>query len=225
MITKNDKKGILENRFRVIRRSPKHPAVDDRGNGGFYVQSGLVIVMLVLIIFTFVSPRREQKQIAYVMPDIVMNIEQIPETRGRRRVPPPPTKPAVPVESEIEEIFDEIEFEIENLGDLSNLPEIPGPPGGIRVLSDIPRPIYERFPEYPDSERKKGREGIIEVRILISEKGIVSKVEVISNTTRSKILERAAVDAAYKTRYKPIFDERNRPIAALTVRRYSFGVK
>jgi len=225
MINDSEKDGILPYRFKSGKRSPKHPAVSDRGKDGTVIQISLIVILSVLTGLTFTFQKRENRHYVYIPPDVALNVQQIPETKvGRNLPPPPPRMPAVPVESEMEDYLDEVEFEIETLDyvELPNLPDAPGYAGGV---GRSPRPLYDRFPEYPDSERKKGYKGIIDVNVFIDEKGRVTNVDVVRNTTNSKVLEQTAVEAAYKTIYQPALDNKNKPIASWTVRTYTFGIE
>jgi len=218
------KEGMLANRFSLSRRAPKHPAVDDNRRGGLFFQSGLLLVISLFTVLSFFSRRPERDDALFIPMDYVMQIEEIPETRVTQNIPPPPRMPVVPVPSDMEDMIEELNFEIETL-EFVNLPDLPKAPGRLGSIGRSPRPLYDRFPEYPESERKKGHEGVIDVNIRINEKGIVTDVDVIRNTTRSKVLEKAAVEAAYKTTYQPALDKNNRPIAAWTLRTYTFGIK
>ncbi|MFC1733760.1 TonB family protein [candidate division KSB1 bacterium] len=225
MLKYSERPGIINRRFLTAKKSPKHPAVDDREKAGLYIQSGLIAVMVLFTILAFAFKQKEYKTYVFIPPDFIVNVDLIPETTASSSSPPPkPSMPTVPVEAEQEEILDEIEWEAETLDfmDLPALPQYKGPVGGI---GRSPRPLYDRFPEYPDSERKKGHEGAIDVNIFIDENGKVAKVEVIRNTTNSSVLEDAAVQAAYKTVYQPALDRSNRPIPSWTIRTYSFGIR
>lgn len=218
----SNKEGILPVRFRVAKASPKHPAVDDRYKSGFYIQSCLLCVILLFIAITFIYPKKENDNAIFIPLDFIVIAEEIPETQASNQPPPPPRMPAVPVESDIEEMLEEVVFDIESLESVQ-IPDLPELPGRMGSIGRSPRPLYDSFPEYPESERKKGREGVIDLHIRINEQGKVTKVEVIRNTTNSKILEQSAVDVAYKTIYQPALDINNRPIAAWTQRTYTFG--
>lgn len=225
MVNENEKEGILDRRFIVSKRPVKNPVVSDRGKDGAVIQIALIFIMTVLTGFALVFQERTVIRYVYIPPDVIMNVQSIPETQiGRTAPPPPPRMPAVPVESESEEYLDELVFEIETL-DYIDLPDIPEAPGYVGGVGRSPRPLYDRFPEYPDSERRKGFKGVIDVNVFIDEKGKVTRVEVIRNTTNSKVLEKAATEAAMKTVYQPALDKKNNPIASWTVRTYTFGIE
>jgi len=221
-------KHFLPRRFYVTQRSSKHPKVDDRDKESYYIQLGVIFALLFFIIvaFTFQKPERID-EVPFVPTNIVLNVEDIPETRQSLRAPLPPKMPVVPVESEeIEEMLEDIVFELETLG-LIDLPEMPkmGVGIGLPGISVSPRQTVEKWPYYPDSEKKKGHEGVIDLKIYVDEKGNVTKVEVIRNTTKSKVLEKIAIDVAMECKFQPARDRKNRPIAVWTTKTYTFSIK
>ena len=84
-----------------------------------------------------------------------------------------------------------------------------------------PRPIREVIPEFPESERKKGVHGVVELKILVNASGRVDSVMVLNNTTGSKILARSAKAAAYRSIYRPVKNKKQ-ALAKWVVRPYRF---
>lgn len=56
-------------------------------------------------------------------------------------------------------------------------------------------------PHYPEQARKKGIEGTVYVKMLVSEKGVVKNAQVIQSD--AEILNKASIDAAMKWRFTP----------------------
>jgi protein TonB len=79
------------------------------------------------------------------------------------------------------------------------LPAAPDYALGIR-LDPGPRPIGEIEPDYPDTVRL--REGVVVLRLLISDTGHVDDVGVIRSEPRG-VFEQAAIDAFSKARFSP----------------------
>jgi len=225
MIIKIDKK-LLPNRFLTTKRLPKHPKVDDRGRDGFYITLGTSATLFVLLILALVYQDFKNKIDAPFVPqDFILMVEDIPETQQNNAPPPPPKMPAVPVESEeIIELLEEIVFEIESL-DFFDVPPMPVFDTGPVGVSVGPRQILEKWPEYPDSEKKKGREGVIEMRILVDERGDVVDAQIVKNTTGSKLLEEISIKAALGCKFQPARDGKNMPIPVWTSRQYTFSVR
>jgi len=67
-------------------------------------------------------------------------------------------------------------------------------------LDPGPRPLSDIEPDYPDMARL--REGVVVLRLLISEKGAVDNVAVVRAEPRG-IFEQAAIDAFSKARFSP----------------------
>jgi len=67
-------------------------------------------------------------------------------------------------------------------------------------LDPGPRPLSDIEPDYPDMTRL--REGVVVLRLLISEKGTVDNVAVVRAEPRG-IFEQAAIDAFSKARFSP----------------------
>lgn len=221
-------KHLLAKRFYVTQRSPKHPKVDDRNKEGYYIQLGLIFALLFLIVITFAFQRPERKpEVPFVPTGIVINVENIPETKQTLGLPAPPKKPVVPVESEeMIEMLEDLVFEIESLN-FHKLPEMPtfGSGIGLPGISVSPRQTVERWPDYPDSEKKKGHEGVVDLKTYVDVKGDVKEVEVIRNTTGSKVLENKAIEAAMACKFQPARDIKNRPMAVWTKKTYEFWLK
>ena len=224
MIIKFEKK-LLPNRFQVTQRSPKHPSVDFRDKDGLFFVAGTIATLFVFLILALVYQDFKKNINAPFVPlDYILMVEDIPETE-QQNTPPPPKMPAVPVESEeIIEQLEEIVFELETLEffDVPPMPVLDAGPAGVKMG---PRQILEKWPDYPESEKNKGHEGIIEVRILVDERGNVVDTEVVRNTTGSKVLEDIALKVAIGGKYQPARDGNNNPIPVWTIKQYTFSVK
>lgn len=62
-----------------------------------------------------------------------------------------------------------------------------------------------RSPDYPSQARMLGEQGTVVVRITIDENGRVERADVVTSS-RSRLLDQAAVDAALGSRCKPFID-------------------
>lgn len=66
----------------------------------------------------------------------------------------------------------------------------------------VPEMIYDEKPEYPRLAKQAGIEGLVWVKALVRTDGTVSKAAVYKSSGTAA-LDEAAVNAAYKNRYKP----------------------
>lgn len=69
-------------------------------------------------------------------------------------------------------------------------------------VDEQPSPIQPFIsPKYPDDARKKGMEGTVFVKLLVSERGDVKQTEVVQSD--AEIFNQASIDAAMKWRFTP----------------------
>jgi TonB family protein len=85
-----------------------------------------------------------------------------------------------------------------------------------------PQPIWEVVQEYPESEKKRGIRGLVELDLLVNTEGLVDSVRVVRNETLNRNLELAAIRAARGSRYLPVMID-GKPIAVWFHKSYSFG--
>ena len=106
---------------------------------------------------------------------IIENIE-IPETQ-QFETPPPPARPSIPIESEDEDLADDLTIEETDLDNFDAWDAPPPPPSGPQFkfipYDDPPRPITPIKPVYPDIAQEAGIEGQVLVQCFIDEKGKV----------------------------------------------------
>ncbi len=132
---------------------------------------------------------------------ILIDVENIPVTRQTRRAPPPP-KPSVPIPSDDETIPEDVTIEETILKDtIYDLADGSPDVGGIRITP--PKLINLTAPEMPKEEYKRGVQGIVKLSVHVDIKGRVVEVVVLDNTTKSEKCARAAIEAAYGSRYFP----------------------
>ena len=135
---------------------------------------------------------------------IIENIE-IPETQ-QFETPPPPARPSVPVESEDDDLADDLTIEETDLDNFDAWDAPPPPPSGPQVkfipYDDPPRPLFPIRPVYPDIAQEAGIEGQVLVQCFIDKTGKVKETIVLKGIPNTGLNE-AAVDALRKTRFRP----------------------
>lgn len=140
-------------------------------------------------------------------------IENIPQTQQIER-PPPPARPSVPVESEDEDIADDLTIEETDLDNFEAWDAPPPPPEGPRVkfipYDDPPQPLSNIRPVYPEIAQEAGIEGTVVVQVFIDKKGRVQDTIILKGIPNTG-LDEAAVTAIRKTRFRPA-KQRERPV-------------
>mgnify|MGYP001308492942 FL=1 len=143
---------------------------------------------------------------------IIENIE-IPETQ-QFETPPPPARPSIPIESEDEDLADDLTIEETDLDNFDAWDAPPPPPSGPQFkfipYDDPPRPITPIKPVYPDIAQEAGIEGQVLVQCFIDEKGKVKETIVVKGIPNTGLNE-SAVAALRKTRFRPA-KQRERPV-------------
>ena len=135
---------------------------------------------------------------------IIENIE-IPETQ-QFETPPPPARPSIPIESEDEDLADDLSIEETDLDSFDAWDAPPPPPSGPQFkfipYDDPPRPITPIKPVYPDIAQEAGIEGQVLIQCFIDKSGRVKETIVIKGIPNTGLNE-SAVTALRKTRFRP----------------------
>ena len=87
-----------------------------------------------------------------------------------------------------------------------NLP----PPDKFVPVDIMPEMIYQAAPNYPRAAKQKGLQGVVWVKALVDKKGIVKKARV-GKSSGHKVLDKAAVEAAFSNKFKPAV-QNSRPV-------------
>ena len=161
---------------------------------------------MLLLIFTFLIYPRYLGMLE--LEDVELQeilIENIPQTQQIER-PPPPARPSVPVESEDEDIADDLTIEETDLDNFEAWDAPPPPPEGPRVkfipYDDPPQPLSDIRPVYPEIAQEAGIEGTVVVQVFIDKKGRVQDTVILKGIPNTG-LDEAALKAIRKTRFRP----------------------
>jgi len=195
---------------------------EERRGYSLRLRQALVITLLILIVAFQVWKRLPESRQAPVLANInvYIDVESVPITRqGVRK--PPPARPVVPIPTEEPTPPEDLKIEEPPQQASSALPNLPEGEGMEAIVP--PRPVAEVFPEYPEKAKKRGVQGEVELMLLVNEKGTVENVQVLRNTTGSKLCARAAVKAAYQTKFLPA-RKKNRFVAVWIRKTYRFGL-
>jgi len=161
---------------------------------------------IVLLITTFmVFPRVVNKLELDEEVQIIIEQIDIPQTEQFDR-PPPPARPSVPVESESEDIADDVTLDEFNLDDFDAWDAPPPPPEGPRVkfipYDDPPIPLSPIRPKYPEIAQEAGIEGTVVVQVFVDEKGRVKETLILKGIPNTG-LDEAATSAIRGVRFRP----------------------
>ena len=163
--------------------------------------AGIALLIITFLIFPRVVNRVELDE------EVQIIIEQIdiPQTEQFDR-PPPPARPSVPVESESEDIADDVTLDEFNLDDFDAWDAPPPPPEGPRVkfipYDDPPVPLSPIRPKYPEIAQEAGIEGTVVVQVFVDEKGRVKDTVILKGIPNTG-LDEAATTAIRKVRFRP----------------------
>lgn len=145
---------------------------------------------------------------------IIIQLEEIPETKQERR-PPPPARPVVPVATDDPDVADDVTIEDTDI-DL-DLDDFAPPPPMEDLFDDVeleeeeevvelwkvekqPVPIKRAVPQYPDIARKANITGKVFVTALVNKEG---RVEAIGKVTGPEVFHEVARAAAQKWEFEP----------------------
>jgi len=163
--------------------------------------AGIFLLIATFLIFPRVVNTAELDE------EVQIIIEQIdiPQTEQFDR-PPPPARPSVPVESESEDVADDVTLDEFNLDEFDAWDAPPPPPEGPRVkfipYDDPPVPLSPIRPKYPEIAQEAGIEGTVVVQIFVDEKGRVREATILSGIPNTG-LDEAAIEAIRKVRFRP----------------------
>ena len=150
----------------------------------------------------------------------ILEMEDIPETEQIKR-PPPPAAPSVPIESEDEELMEDITIEETELVSFTEF-SAPPPPAAAEEeipdflpLEDQPKIIgglaaIQKLIIYPEIAKKAGIEGLVQIKVLVNRKGEPTDFQVLKSLGKSGCDE-AAISAIRQVRFVPA-KLRGRPV-------------
>ncbi len=188
-----------------------------------YLERSLVISLLLFIavfeIFKHApNPRQKLNQIK--MPECLY-VENVPVTR-QKSFAPRPSRPVVSIPTEEANVPENITIAQSIYLNASGVSAADIREGERSLIP--PRPVAEVWPAYPKEERKRGIEGEIELALQVDTTGQVVRVLTLKNTTKSERCKKAAIEAAYKTRFLP-GRQGNKSVTAWVNKTYKFSLE
>ena len=172
------------------------------------IEIGFMISLLLLISLGLAYPRFRDKRIKPSPPKVEINIEKVDITQ-QFEAPPPPARPSIPVESESDDLLDDVTIDPTTIDMFSEIQPPPPPDQMIDFIAydEDPVPIggfagIKKRAKYPDIAREAGIEGMVIVRAFIDDKGIVREMKIQKGIPNTGLNE-AAMKAIGGTRFKP----------------------
>jgi protein TonB len=200
----------------------KNPKVDLRLMYKRIFEISLVLALSTCILIFQASKKFEKKKVKREFEAVKIETLEVPQTQ-QEKVAPPPARPAIPIESESEDIPDDVTIENTEINfDEVPPPPLPPPPDETdeSVMMFVP---YDEAPEpiggfaaiqaklvYPEIARRAGIEGTVTVQARISENGTVIDTRILVPLGNSGCNE-AAVAAIRAVRWKPA-KQRDKPV-------------
>ena len=163
--------------------------------------SGILVLISTFLLFPRATKTMELDE------EIQIIIEQIdiPQTEQFDQ-PPPPARPSVPVESESEDVADDVTLDEFNLDDFDAWDAPPPPPEGPRVkfipYDDPPVPLTPIRPKYPEIAQEAGIEGTVVVQVFVDDRGRVKDTVILKGIPNTG-LDEAATVAIRAVRFRP----------------------
>ena len=183
-------------------------------------EKSMIVSLLLVIAFFHLCPAPKQKyrEQKALIPGFI--VENVPVTRQGVR-PRPPARPALPIPVDDPAMAEDETIEPTTL--VLDFASYFGD-GGFGLHSTPiypPRPVVQVMPEYPEEEKKRGVSGTVVLSVEVNERGKVTGVVVVSNTTGSELCAKAAINAVRKCRFLPA-QRGKTPVAAWTTCSFGF---
>jgi periplasmic protein TonB len=197
----------------------KAPGKDLRNDYRMTLQAGLLTSLLVITGLFHMSFDASGGLEIVTHEQEAVELEEIQQTR-QQDMPPPPPRPPVPIEVPNEALLEEDFLTLDASLDLNEpITHIPAPPPPREQPREEAREpeifvVVEEMPEmiggtqrlmelvrYPELARQAGLEGLVVVQVIVEPDGTPSNPVIMRSA--GELLDRAAIDAVIKTRFKP----------------------
>lgn len=201
----------------VVAPSPSHVLTANtefKAKYGKYVRNSLIWACVIHVMAFVLSPEFTFKP--YKLKEEQFEVVEIPADIS---IPPPPKEialPQVPVEAANDDSEAEDDIAPTTFDSFEDMPPPPPPSTGggdvFLAFDEPPALTYYEPPQYPPLARDAGIEGTVAIKVLVSEEGKVLDAVVLSSDV-TPAMERAAIAAALKCRFRPA-KQRTIPVKA-----------
>ena len=182
----------------------KDPNVDLRLKYKKALEISTILAMLIMIFMFYAFKKFEVGTVLPEHIDVTLEITDVPETIQNQR-PPRPARPQIPVETDDDELLDDVTIEDTDIV-FDALDDAPPPPPDddeiyeFFAVSEKPVLIRKVEPKYPDLARKAQIEGKVVVTVTIGKDGKVENATILKSIP---MLDEAAKVAAMQCTFKP----------------------
>ncbi len=199
-------------------KTRKNPKFSLKTKYPLVLRTSLVVSLILLIGLMLLFPKFEQKQTTVTQKKVYIEQEEVPITQQQIEQAAPPSKPAIPVEADEDDLAEDIDFEMSSFEDYAPDWENPPPPpeeddedGGRQVrfipFDEPPEPLggfeaIQRNVIYPEIAQEAGIEGTVVVQAYVDEFGKVRDCNILKGIPNTGLNE-AAINAIKKTDFKP----------------------
>ncbi len=172
----------------------KKPEVDLRNYYNLYLQAGLIVALIVLLIIFKMPYHPKNSQSFAPPPQETIKMDQIVQTKQDVK-PPPPPRPPVPVAVPNDQVINDAPIDLNTELNLNAPLDMPPPPPPAKKEDNKEDQVFvvvERMPKligglaalqknivYPELARKAGIEGRVYVEFVVDEHGHVMNPKVV----------------------------------------------
>lgn len=169
--------------------------------------SMIVALALLIIAFRFL-PVYEGKRGPIRFEQEIVQVEDIENTRQENR-PPPPPRPAIPIEAPSDEVLEDVtimDTELDITADVPPPPEDLDEESYFLAVEDMPQIIgglesIQKNVVYPNLAIRAGVEGTVYITAFVDQRGVVTRAEVVKGIGAG--CDEAGVSAILKARFIP----------------------
>ena len=216
----------------------KNPKIDIKRKYLRYCEIGMIFSLLTIILLFRNFLHIESSKIVLENPQELVNVEDVVATKNEL-APPPPPKPAIPIEAPVDDVLEDIVFDETDLdvdAEVSAPPSVPFKKVGIEeekepvffvAVEQLPEPIggiigIQQRIVYPEIAVRAGIQGRVFIMAYVDENGDVKKAEVVRGIGAG--CDEAAIAAILETKFKP-GKQRGRPVKVKVVIPIRFVLK
>ncbi|SMO43017.1 energy transducer TonB [Gracilimonas mengyeensis] len=198
----------------------KSPKADLKKSYTVYLEAGLILALLVMILAVKVNIEDEPPQVVELDEQEVVEMEEVVQTK-QIETPPPPPRPPVPVEVPNDEIIEDEIIDLDAELDMNQQMDLPPPPPEEEEEEDF-FVVVEQMPKliggmaklqgsvsYPEMARRAGIEGRVTVQFIVNEQGNVENARVVRGIGGG--CDEEALKAVKQAEFEPGM-QRGRPV-------------